>query len=771
MVDGNGQPLEIANVILFRTKDTSLAQATTTNETGKFLFEITQPDSYWVKVSYVESELTTVEFEVKESIDLGKLVLDISSHLDEIVVVADKPKLERKADRYVFSVANTSLIDGTIVGALSRTPGIMMINNQLTFKGESNIGIMINGKLVNLPSKNVIDLLNNTSAGAIKSIEIITNPPAKYSAEQSLLINVIMDGGLVSGYNGSVNTSFGQGDFPKYGFGTDHFFKSRKTDFTFSYSFSDNKDFLRFVDNTNFIDSSGTSSWNSDQVRVKNTASHNISLFSDIGLGERTTLSITAINQLTPNKDQDIETVTRLTGIFDEGFSSFISKNPVFGNTISSSLYLDVSHKFPNAKKNLSASLHFTHYDEERGQELSNVFFNEQGQIIDEIDFGTNQNQQINIYSAQIDFDSNLGEKGNYYVGSKFAKIDSKSELTQEGTEGLTTNLLASQGVFDYDEQIYAAYASANLNYEKLQMAFGLRAEYTRSKGNLISGDEEFENEYLEWFPSFSTKYDLGNDRNLLLYYYRRITRPRYNQINPFQLFQGYNSTVEGNPGLQPATRHYLAGGYNFNKWLGVEFFYRHRRNQLRILTFQDNANNILRFVNTNVDRELGYGIDVIINKRITSFWQSYALISYYYLDNRFQDLETDVFGSTSGWTFVFTNNNSFSFLPNKDLAVDLDFRYHSPATYGNVEKSSFGSVNMSLNKRLWSGKGSIGFGIQDIFSQSSYKEIRFFLDQDNTSFTHLEIPIANFNFRYRFGNTTINPNKKRKQDREVNRI
>ena len=766
-----GKPLEFATVSVYTKESDQLIKGTTTDELGGFSFMLNEPGKYYLVASYIERRSKPTSFSLNTDLDIGTIVISIENQLNEVEVQGERPKLERLVDRYVFTVENTSLAEGTIGDLLARTPGLMVVNDQLNYKGESGLGIMINGKLINLPPENVWDVLQNASAGTIQSVEVITNPPARYSAEGNTLINIKMKGSLVAGYNGSVNGTFGQGDFPKYGVGTDHFFKTKTSALTVGYGLSGRKTASGFFDRTNFKQNGAVNQWSADQNRVRNNLAHTFNLFYDFSSDKNTTWAVTSINQLTPQEDQDITTDTRIIGETDNNFESFLSNNQIAKNVLNSSTYLEFDKKFSEGKQHFSSMAHFTYFENERNQMVSNSFFDSVSNLVNRIDFSTISNQQIRIFSAQVDYESEWGKKTELSLGAKFAGIDSNSQLSQEGVENLANGIRALDGSFSYDEAIYAAYSDFDLYGNKTELSIGLRAEYTRSRGELVASGVVFKNNYLEWFPNLSIKHDLSDDRSILLYYYRRITRPRYDQINPFQLFQGFNSTVEGNPMLQPATRHYLAAGYNFNKWIGFEIFYRYRRNQLRRLTFQDNINNLVRFVSSNVDRELGYGIDLILNKKVTSFWQTYLLGTFYYLDNRFKDLQSGQFGSTSSWTFALTNNNSFTLLPNKDLFFDLDIQYRSPYAYGNTKAQSYGSINLSAKKRFLRDRASLTIGVIDILSQRSFIEERQFLEQDNTSFIDPETPILNITFRYRFGNTLIKNNKKGKRQGEVQRL
>ncbi|MEN1784004.1 MAG: TonB-dependent receptor [Bacteroidota bacterium] len=771
IVDSDFRPLEMVTISVFQQKDFGVKKQAITDVNGNF--SLTLPSgSYVLRGTFLENKSDDVAFIVNnDEIDLGTIVINTITKLQEVAVTQKKPRLERKADRYIFNVQETSMVNGSITDLLSRTPGLFLVNDQLTYKGDPGVGIMINNKLINLPQDNIWTILKNAPAGTVESVEVITAPSAAYSAEGATLINIVMKGNLPYGYNGSVTANLGQGDFPKYTIGTDHNFNNKTMGLTLSYSYNDSKGVSGYVDRTQFIDGSAVSIWNADQRRIRNTRSHNINAFFDWALSKRSKLSLTSINQQTPEKDQDVRTDTDISGDNSELFSTFFSENDLVGKQLNSSSYLDFDHKFKDSVSMFSVGLHFTYFEKEREQEVRNDFFDSSEILLNEIDFGVQSGQQIRIVTGQIDFKSKLGAHGKYSSGAKFAGINSNSALRQNGTEVIAGDNGLEDGSFDYKEHIYALYGNMNLQWQKTAVILGLRTEYTKTEGLLLQKQEIFKNNYLEWFPNFSFKHELTKERSIILYYYRRITRPRYDQINPFQLFQGFNSTVEGNPRLRPATRHYLAGGYNFNESIGFELFYRYRRNQLRTLTFQDNTLNLIRFINANVDRELGYGIDFIVNQQITKQWQTYIITSYYYLDNRFQDPVTGLSATTSGWTFGFTGNNSFTLLADGSLSVDLDIQYQSPITFGNTSREAYASINLSFQKKLWGGKGNIGAGITDIFSQTAYLQKRRFLDQNNTSFIDPEVPLASFNFRYRFGNTSLKSNKKSKNPNELNRL
>ena len=185
-------PIEFANVFLLDSDYSTLLKGTTTDVNGKFRLTGVDKGTYFIKASYIEAESEPFLLEVmKGDIDTLAIVLNENQQLDEVVVIQQKPRLERKVDRLVFNVENTALADGDIWDVLKRTPNLLIINDKLTVNGSGSVGILINGRKVNIPERDIINLLSGTSASSVESVEVITNPPAKYSAEESILVNIV----------------------------------------------------------------------------------------------------------------------------------------------------------------------------------------------------------------------------------------------------------------------------------------------------------------------------------------------------------------------------------------------------------------------------------------------------------------------------------------------------------------------------------------------------------------------------------------------------
>jgi len=774
VISTDQQPIWLANVLLLSAVDSILIDGSSTDGNGLFKITNIPPGDYLLKASYLENESDFLNLAISADSDIGTLTIaNYAQVLDEVIVSTQKPRVERKVDRLVFNIGNTAFSDGDIWEALKRAPGVVVINNELSVNGSRDIGIMINGRKLNLPRADVINLLSGTTASNVESIEVITNPPAKYSAEDGMLINIIMKKNLISGYNGAVFNRYTQGVFPKHTVGTDHFFKGSKSSFSANYSFSNEKWLTKYTDVTNYIeDGSVASIWTAEEDYIRKRKRHNFNAFFDYVFDDRNSLSFSTLNQFNPSVDRFHDSETQITDPNGVPDSSFISLNNSDEQQLNTSFYLDFVHKLKKKGAELSTNLHYTYYDYERSQDLKTDFFDVDGNLTRENDFFTDALQQINLYSVQADYITPTGTSSKFETGLRYAQINSEGRIDQEGIDRSQAGIDPTEsGVFEYDEGISAGYASFDSKWGKWKFKGGLRAEYTRTMGKLNAGTAAKHNNYFKLFPSVSFQYTHSPKHDFHLYYYRRITRPRYNSLNPFQIFQSFNSVIEGNPDLLPATRHYMAGGYTFNRGYTFELFYKNRTNFHQRLVFQDNENEILRFISSNVDKDYAYGFNFSISKNFTSNWYFYFLASTAYMESIFTDLESGQLVERGLWNTYIRANSGLSFLTDKSLKADVSLLYSSPVIQGNSKQEDYSRLGITLRKTLWNAKGSISLGVADIFNESKLFNTRKYLNQNNTSFYRPESRLLVIGFRYKFGNTKIRTNKKSKKVEERNRI
>ena len=771
VLDVEERPIALANILLLTTEGTFI-KGTVTDDNGAYEFTSVIGGDYRIAASYFGDTVESSIFQVSADTAMETLVLNNAQELDEVTVTRQKPRLEQLADRLVFNIANTALSENDIWDVLKRTPGVMVMDNTLFINGSPNVSVMINGKRINLPQEDLINLLSGNSAGNVESIEVITSPPAKYSAEGGLMIDIKMKKNLVSGYNGSVFNRYTQGVLPKHTLGMDHFFKSRKVDFSTNYSFSDDRDWVRYTEITNFFENgTANETWAAEQKSIDRRKGHNLNLFLDIELDDKNTLSLSSNTSFSPNMLRAFDSQTEISDTDGNRSARWQSSNTSNNDVFNTAYYLDWINKLNDKGAELSVNAHFTYYDFKQNQQLNNTIFDEESQFISQNTFTVGSDQIINLYSVQTDFTLPLNQHTTMETGARYAVINSEASIVQAGFDQLRAGVNPTEsGVFNYDEDIYASYISFNNSWENWKLNVGLRAEYTDTNGKLDTGANVNNNEYLNWFPSLSVSY-IPNKNGFFLKSYRRIIRPKYNVINPFQFYQTANSIEEGNPNLKPAYRDYVQLDYVYDKAYKLVLFGGKQSNEQSQQVFQDNNANILRLQYINLKTNYYYGADVSFSKDLTAFWNTFFLISHFYDEDSFTDLNSNTIIKNSIWTTHIRATNSFTFLSDRSLLADITYTHFSPRIRGNSRIESYGKLGLTVRKTLWNKAASVSLAIEDIFNDNNKFATRNYLDQNNSTFTRAENRLFVFGFRYKFGNTRIKDNYKRKNTDEGNRL
>jgi len=765
--DSNTKSIAYANVVLVSKEDSEIIKGTITDDFGAFKIDNIDIGDYTITLSFLGFEDYSKAIALNQNIDLGIIILKESlQELDGVTIVAKRPTVKRMVDRLVFNVENSTLSNNNVLDVLKHTPGVLVNNEKITVK-QSTPTIYINDRRVHLSSNEVQQLLEGTSASNIKSIEVITSPPAKYEAEGGSVLNIITSKNIIAGYNGSIFGTYKQGSqFPKYAFGTSHFFKAKKLNTYLNYSISPRKDFRNNDEFVNFIDNGQvTSSWETDFRRTRKTSNQNINANIDYEFDENNSLGFSTSMLISPraNTQNDVNSVTDVFGSNKVLDSTFITDNQKVDETINLAFTLDYIHKFKKEGEKLLISAHHTNYDFSSFQNVDTDYLFPDESLIRNNRFQTFSSQEVKLYTGQIDYELPLSGSGLFEAGVKISNINSTSILSQydfnNGTRALD---LQNSDTFLYDETNYAVYSSYSKDWDKWSLKLGLRTELTDIKGNSISSNTINDTNYGKFFPSLHLLHTINDKNDIYFNYNKRIYRPRYSQLNPFKYFLNDNTYMTGDPNLQPQIDDVFTLGYTLNQKYTFEAYYRYENEPAIAILFQDNNENVLKYVNTNIDRSISYGLDFTTYTEIINNWNLYVLSSVYYYDNQFFAIESnnELF-NTKQWSLYGQIVNYFSFLKDRSLVVDVSYRYLSPFVEGASSFSEYSNFDINIKKTLWNKRASISFGIVDMFNTLNISRSTKYLNQDVLFNSRIENRLITFGFNYKFGNFRLNSNKK----------
>ncbi len=764
--DNTNTAIPFASVFLLATTDSTLVKGTSADENGLFLLEEISEGLYFLKASYIGQTSENLALDISKDTKIGALIITQNAQaLDEVVVTAARPVVERKVDRLVFNVENTVLSQSSSWEILQQTPGVISMQDELQIRNQAAT-IYINDRKVQLSPEEVRNLLENYQGENIKSVEVIRNPPARYDAEGGPVLNIVTSKNISLGYKGNINSTYTQGVFSKYNIGTSHFYKTEKLNLNASYSFAPRKDFKSFESVTNFMDNTGVFSiWETDFDKTNRFETHNAGLVVDYTFDERNELSLTANAQLSPERTYNNFQNTLIKnsqGVLDSTFTtaSFLDETK---NNISADLTF--KHQF---KENGSLTLngHYTNFDLTRSQEANSEYFLPNGDFIRDFNFLTNAQQDIEIGTAQLDYAALFGTV-SFESGLKASFIDSQSRLDYfdlNNGQVLDANLSDN---YLYDEKVYAGYFSLSKDWEKWSLKAGLRAEQTESSGNSVALSTINELSYFELFPTFYVLHNMNENHSFAFDYSRKLRRPRYEDLNPFRTFVNENIFFEGNPNLLPN----FSNNFNLNYTLKQEFFfdiyYRDNGNYISTLTFQDNENQILRDVTQNVLESTSYGFDFNYGKSITNNWYLYSYVSIFHEDETFLALESNNVPATNEFDGFYVDLTNYLTL-SKDgtLKGELGLTYLSGFLEGSNIQAETTNLTFGLRKSLWKRRALLSLAFNDILGKANGRVTSKYLNQDNNFLAIPETQYVRFGFTYNFGNYRLEDN-----DREIDKI
>ncbi len=772
LIDDTTHGVAFANLLLTNETDAKILYGGSSDEDGDFKIENVSSGKYILKITYLGLETRQFTLSVVNNINLGNIELSASrSHLEEVVVTAKKPTVENKIDRLVFHVENTSLSNGDSWDLLSNTPTVIAINGELRVRGRETPVVYINDKKVYLTSSELKQLLEGTPANVIKSVEVITNPPARYDAEGGALINIVMSKNIVTGYNGSIFGGIGKGNKWRTNGGTNHFYKTDKLHIFGGYNYSNTHYLADFLEHINFRkDGMSSGIWSTDIERETRYETHTFNANVDFFLSKNQTLGLTANVSLRPYSRQQTQSHTEALNAVSKGIDSTFVSQGLYGtekNNLSFNLNYEIALNEEGQK--FSANAFFVTSNNSPSQRVNTEYSFPNITSVRRNSFINDSKQDTRIYAGQIDYILPT-DFSNWELGAKLTKVETESSIDQNRLEGNSPEL---NDLFTYDETNIAAYISFDKEWEKWGVKAGLRGENTSLKGVSFSESQTNTQDYFQLFPSFYLNYKNSDNHTVNLQYSRRILRPNYKQLNPFRYYFNDNSFQVGNPKLQPSLDHKISLG-NTYKQHSLELYFALTEDPSYEISFQDNEAQQIQYIYANVEKNLNYGIDYYSYLDLTDFWGLNSLISFFYDEDQFIALEDNSQLLKNGrWAAYFSFNNYFTFLQDKSLTADLWLYYISPLSWGGTgTQSEIKSVDLGITKTFMNNRASLTLKATDIFNTFGKLTIsNDYLSQQHFKRSYFDEQSIRLSFRYKFGNYKLSTNQKDIELEEKDRI
>jgi outer membrane receptor protein involved in Fe transport len=722
VVDSRSQnPVEFATIMVANPETGTSITGVTTDLDGNFIVK-TEAKDFYLEISFIGFEKTTIrDFEIVDNeVDLGTVSISENSEvLDEVVVRAEKSTTEFKLDKRVFNVGkDLSTTGASALEVLNNVPSVNVdIEGQISLRGSNGVQILINGKPSVIASEQG-NTLGTITADMIESIEVITNPSAKYEAEgTSGIINIIIKKEEREGLNGSISLNTGMPDNHSIGLSL-----NRRTD-KFNL-FSQMGVGYRSIPterraiNQNLITGETILS---DGTEFRNETFFNFILGTDYQISETDVITLSG-SFAYEIEDQPSRTEFSIPDANGNTISEWSREEETEATNPKWSYELQYKKDFKGHKDH---DLLFSALGNFFGKDLSSEFVN--NDIIGNeasVNQLTRTNFQESKYTFSLDytrpFKNNITlETGAQYVLNHVSNDFAVNDLQN----GVWIPNPAFTNVFEYDQNVLGVYGTGAYEGNRWGVKVGLRAENTVLKTFLVETGERNDQNFTNLFPTLHTSYKFGDRVSVQAGYSRRIYRPRLWDLNPFFNIRNNFSIRTGNPDLLPefTDSYEVTSIYIFEK-LSINFGVYHRFTSdviERVSFFEDNVSTTKP---VNVGTNNSTGIELNGKYEPYKWWTVNADFNYNYFSRKGR-LETNDFDFSAD---QFNSKVTTQFKLPADFEVEVTGHYRSgfQTIQGQTAENIF--MDMGLRKKILKGKGVISMSVRDLFASRIWETETF---------------------------------------------
>ena len=725
VVDEKNHPVSFATITLFNLTDSSLVKAAYSAEDGSFLINHIPAGTYYLNISFVGYDtylLTPVAVENNSVSQLNQLAMSpFETELGEVVVTTSKPLVEVRPDKTVFNVeGSTNAIGNNALELLRKAPGVVVDNNErIMLAGKSGVKVYIDGRQSILSGDDLANYLKTLQSTQIEAIEVITQPSSRYEAEGNAgIINIRLIKDKSLGTNANLSLGYNQSIHGRFNGNVRVNNRTKKTNVfgNYNYSKGEGSEYNMFTRTTPdlYTDQDNTGGNNFDR--------HSLRAGIDVTAGKNSTIGL-LVDGFTTDEEWTSDIRTNIGPAENQPPTELLLASNTMINA-RNNFNINGNYRFDNKKGNiLNVDIDYGKYSSDGTSYQPNYYYEPvSGALIDTRIFFANMPTDIDIKTLKLDYEKNLFG-GTAGAGFKLALVttDNNYEFYDVIDDERILNIDRTNQ-FNYKENVNAGYINFNRQWEKIGLQLGVRVEQTASTGELTSlkpqNDETVKQDYVDYFPSGGITYAVSEKNTFRLTYSRRIDRPNYRDLNPFEFKLDELTFQKGNPFLRPQYSNSLQLSHTFNYTLNTSFTYTHTKDLMSEIT--DTASMRAAFItNENIADQDVYAFSVSYPFALSKSWNVFGNAGITNIHN------TADFGEGKVIDIRATSFNIYmqhSFILPKDFTFEISGWYNSPGVWGgNFATDEIWSMDAGIQKKLWQKRGNLKIGVQDIFNSQGW--------------------------------------------------
>lgn len=768
--DEQGKALNGATISLKKVTDSALVKLGATNSNGQYSFSDIASGKYFVAITYIgHAPANSPAFELNggdvavPDVTLGKA----SGDMKAVVVAARKPMIEVRADKMILNVeGSVNAVGQDALELLRKSPGVMVDkDDNLSLSGKNGVQVYIDGRQTPLTGKDLSEYLKTIQSSSIEAIELITNPSAKYEAAGNAgIINIRLKKNKNFGTNGTVTAGYNIGIKPKYNGGISLNNRSKNLNLFGNYNFNDSRTEIRMNLPREVLDTL----FDTKSAVFMNSRSHSFKAGADYTIDKRNTIGIMANGTFA---DMDVNNTSRTPIIYKP--TDVTDRILVADNTSQSkrnNINGNLNWRYADSTGHeLNVDADYGAYRIKSDQIQPNTYYDPtETNIISTRNYNMIAPTDIDIYSLKVDYEQNF-KKGRLGFGGKSSIVESTNDFQRFDlfTSGKKLDTLRSND-FVYKENINALYVNYNRQFKGFMIQFGVRMEHTHATGHSTgykwdNGYEEYDStftrDYVNFFPSAAITFNKKPTSQWNFTYSRRIDRPSYQNLNPFEFKLDEYTFQKGNTNLTPQYTNSFGVTHTYKYRLNTTLNYSHVKDIFSQLI--DTAEKSKAFI---TQKNLATQDIVSLNISYPFQYQWYSV--FVNLNTYYSKFKAD-FGTGRKVdldAFAFNIYGQQTFRLGKGWTGEMSGWYSSPAIWqGTFKSGAMWSIDAGLQKTVFKGKGNIKASVSDIFWSMKWKGTSNFAGQIMRANGQFESRQFKLFFTYRFGNTQVKAARQRK--------
>ena len=763
VTDEAGKPLSFASVILLHAADSALVKTTLTNDNGEYDISPVANGMYTVKVmlmgyeTYSSDKVTIAD----NTISVPEIKMQqADAKLKEVTVSVQKPFIEVHPDKLVVNVENSIVSAGnSVMDVLAKSPGVTVDqNDNISLKGKQGVNIMIDGRTVPVSSADLANMLKSMPANSVDKIEIITNPSAKYDAAGTAgIINIKTKKDNKTGFNGSINGSYGQGVYPKDNAGFNLNYRKNKVNVYLNYNMGDRHGFSHVDwDRKYYANDVYTGAYVQDNYTTVHFHNNVVGAGADYNLSSKTTIgvAVTADNFTMTTKGFYFANVMDHN---DNLQSTFATNNTSGGTWNNYAPNLHLKHTFDTTGKELTVDADYARYWDRSTQDFTTNYNLPDGTqlqapyILHGDIAGVTQ-----IRSIKADYVNPLKNGAKLEAGIKTSFVTADNTPTFDSvSNGRNYYDPTKSDHFIYNENINAAYINASKDWKKYSAQFGLRGEQTIVDGKEITTGQSFEKNYIRLFPSLAVQNHIDANNDLGVTLSRRIERPGYEDLNPYKFFVDPSTYKVGNPYLNPALTYSGELSHVYKQRLVTTLSYSVTSDVItEVIKPSTTQEHVTIQTKDNLATMRYFGVSGSYTIPIFKWWTNITNANAYYAQYQGNLANTNL--NAGKPTFDINTSNKFT-MP-KDWSAELGVFYQASQVYGFLNLTPISMFNVGIQKNLLDKRLTIRLNANDIFWHGNESGSSFYTNYTEYFTARHDTRQASISLTYRFGKKTVAP-------------